>query len=57
MLLWLLNLDFAGSETIFLISGQIVVKAAPDTIAQFEAEIIAPYEAEIIAESDGEVSA
>lgn len=49
MLLWLMNLDFAGSETVFFISGEIPVLA--------EAAIIAQYEAEINIQSDGTVSA
>ena len=48
MLLWLMNLDFAGGEVSFFISGAIPVLAAAD--------IIARYEAQIIVESDGEVS-
>ena len=56
MLLWLTNLDFAGSEIVFFVSGAIPIVAAADIIAQYEAQIIAQYEAQITAESDGEVS-
>lgn len=50
MLLWLLNLDFAGGLG-FFISGEIPIKAAADIIAQYEARIIAPYEAQITVEA------
>ncbi len=49
MLLWLRNLGFSGSETVFFISGEIPIKDAR--------AIIARYEAQITVESDGKVSA
>jgi len=56
MLLWLMNLDFAGGEVAFFISGVIPVRGAADITARYEAQIIAKYEAQITAESEGEVS-
>jgi hypothetical protein len=57
MLLWLLNLDFAGGDVVFFISGEIPIEAVQaNIVAQYEARIIAPYEAQIDVESDGEVS-
>ena len=55
MLLWLMNLDFAGGEVVFFVSGAIPVRGAADVTAQYEAQIIARYEAQITAESEGEV--
>lgn len=51
MLLWLMNLGFAGGEVVFsgLVSGQIIV--------QYEAEIPVQYEADVTVQSEGEVSA
>lgn len=49
MLLWLMNLGFAGSEIAFFISGEIPVEAVA-------ANIPAQYEATITVESDGTVS-
>ena len=56
MLLWLMNLDFAGGEVAFFVSGAIPVLGAADIIAPYEAQVIAPYEAPITAESEGTVS-
>ncbi len=56
MLLWLMNLDFAGGEVTFFISGAIPVRGEAAIIAPYEAQIIAKYEAQITAESDGIVS-
>lgn len=56
MLLWLMNLGFAGGEVAFFVSGAITVKGAADIIAPYEAQIIAPYEAPITAALEGEVS-
>jgi len=49
MLLWLMNLDFAGGEVAFFISGEIPVEAVV-------ADIPAQYEAAIIVQSDSTVS-
>lgn len=57
MLLWLMNLDFAGGEVAFLVSGAIPIEAvAANIIAQYEASIIAPYEPSITVQSNAEVS-
>jgi len=56
MLLWLMNLDFAGSEIAFFVTGAIPILSAADIIASYEAQIIAQYEAQITAESESEVS-
>lgn len=55
MLLWLMNLGFAGGEVGFFISGAIPVRGAANVIAQYEAQITAQYEVQITAESEGEV--
>lgn len=49
MLLWLMNLDFAGSSLTFFISGEIPVEAV-------NADIPAQFEAVITIQSDGTVS-
>jgi hypothetical protein len=56
MLLWLMNLDFAGGEVAFFVSGAIPIRGAADIIAQYEAQITARYGAQITAESEGNVS-
>ncbi len=57
MLLWLMNLDFAGGSVAFLVSGEIPIEAlAADIIVNYEASIIAPYEPSITVQANAKVS-
>ncbi len=57
MLLWLMNLDFAGGEVAFFVSGAIPIEAVTaDIIAQYEASIIAPYDPSIPVEANAKVN-
>ncbi len=55
MLLWLLNLGFAGGVGIGLVSGEITLVGQPDITTGCPADITVQYAAEITVPADGDV--
>ena len=55
MLLWLVNLGFAGGLGIGLVSGEITLVGQPNITVGCPADINVNYEAEITVPADGSV--